>query len=310
MRGMSGCLALALLLGLVGAAAADPADELARQKYRRVEEKAESIEPQLRSLPASRRERLFTRTATHPVSRLDRLPAYDPDGLIGFCFGRAMTAHLVARRMGLHPDALRKLFIVGDLRQRGAAATEWRFHVTTLVQGSDSLWYAVDPILGRVHTMEQWIDTVQATWDIGHRAYLYLTPPSIVLPDVSRVPDSDQETGEALIELSFDPAGKEGFTHRPQVDARAYELSEEASRRYLVDVEESSDAFDFARATINGQDFPYNDYFVDLLTDLAGRPDDWFVGAQGGSPSREAALSTRARRLASPDFGRLLDRGP
>ena len=101
-------------------------------------------------LDASERQQLFTLSARDKVASIASLDHYDQQN-IGFCFGRAMAAHLIARGMGLGSDSIRKLFIIGDLRS--GADPEWRFHVTTLVRGSeDGGWYAVDPALEYLDT--------------------------------------------------------------------------------------------------------------------------------------------------------------
>src|SRR5438128_1426530 len=64
-------------------------------------------------LTAMDRKALFTQAVNNPVANVEMLFKYDPKGIVGFCFGRAMTVHLIARRMGLKDSSLRKLFIIG-----------------------------------------------------------------------------------------------------------------------------------------------------------------------------------------------------
>jgi hypothetical protein len=314
--------AFALLVLVPTARAAARADDV-RRLYEAVERLASAIHPQVRGLDAKRRELLYRLTSQHPVARLSALSRYDPEGTIGFCFGRAMTAHLAARRLGVATASSSRRFIVGDLRQAGAATTEWRFHVTTLVRGdaSDRGWHAIDPILGGPMPVHAWIERVQRTWDAGRKARFYLTPPPAVLPDVSTVPAPGQETGERLIELSFDPAGRDGFVARPEFApaARAHEVDRAATERYFADGEEAQPPFDFTGISINGRRFEYNGYFADLLKDLASRPDDDFTldraprirvalssSAYIGAASPTPAPGASSNALGSPRLDRLI----
>jgi hypothetical protein len=197
-----------------------------------------------------------------------KLAKYDPQGFIGFCFGRAMAVHLLARQSGLAEDSVRKLFVIGDLRE--GADPEWRFHVTAVVKGEDGLWYAIDPIMDGPLTMAAWMAEVRGIWDKGRKARFYMTPASTVLPDVTTVPDPGQETGKGVIELSFDPAGKEGFSPMAGLGDEVSAVSPEAAAKYFKAVDAPADAFDFEGITINGARVSYNGYFVDLLRDLAG----------------------------------------
>ena len=64
----------------------------------------------LKSLTAFQRQQLWTAAFRHPVAGLDdekKLAKYYPQGFIGFCFGRAMAAHLLARQLGLAEDSVR-----------------------------------------------------------------------------------------------------------------------------------------------------------------------------------------------------------
>jgi hypothetical protein len=231
------------------------------------------------ALTAAEIAELYQTTVAHPVAKLSKVSFYDPAGRVGFCFGRSTTAHLVARKMALNPDSIKKLFIVGDLRAPGGA-TEWRFHVTTLVKRDDGVWIAVDPIMNKTMTANQWIKRVRYYWDRWYiddpnydkpQAKIYLAPFDAVLPDIRTF--SANETGELLIDISFDPEGREGFTRRPDlqkpgVDELAYELSKEAAHKYFLSFNEDpeSDSFDFVGLNVVDTIYiSYESYFVDLL---------------------------------------------
>lgn len=225
-------------------------------------------------LPQQRAD-LFRRTRNHPVAALEVVWKYDPSEEIGFCFGRAMTAHLLARKLGLDAGAIKKLFIVGDLRQ--GPEPEWRFHVTTLVRGEDQEWYAIDPIMepplavGGPILVEQWMEIVQKTWDKENAAQFYLVDPQTILPDLRDVPSPAEELGTHLIEIKFKPASKTGFTKKRFGSFPIWDVSEEAQRQFFATVNsETENRFRFLGLTVNDQYYDYRHYFEDLLKNLAG----------------------------------------
>jgi hypothetical protein len=252
-------------------------------------------------LDYAQREALFDRVLRHPVAALAAIQKYDPQGFIGFCFGRAMAVHLAARDMGVHTEAIRKVFIVGALRENGAIV--WRFHVTTVVRGDDHQWYAIDPIVGAPYTLQQWIHLMRRTYDKQSEAFFYMTPATAVLPDLRLVPAIDAETGAHLIELSFNPAGRTGFVPRPQLDSRLYELTTTAAGRFFTGTATPPpEGFSFADITINGATIGYNGYFHDLVasfgrpaaTLISARPDRATIpGTESGSHRAPHVLSTR-----------------
>ncbi|MCX5795605.1 MAG: hypothetical protein NTY77_08945 [Elusimicrobia bacterium] len=224
----------------------------------------------LQGITAPQRRQLWDATYRHPVAGIDdekKLAKYDPQGFIGFCFGRAMAVHLLARQMGLAEDGVRKLFVIGDLRE--GADPEWRFHVTALVRGEDGAWYAIDPIMDDPMSAAAWMAEVRKTWDKGRKARFYMTPASTVLPDVTVVPEPGHETGTRVIELSFDPAGKAGFSPVAGLGDEVSAVSAEAAPKYFKAAGAAAGSFDFEGIPINGERVSYNGYFVDLLRDIA-----------------------------------------
>ena len=248
---------------------------------------------------------LFYYAANHPVARLDRLSQYDPSGHIGFCFGRAMTVHLIARRMGLSNDSIRKLFIIGylDTREDPQGDPEWRFHVTTLVKGEKGAWYAVDPIMQGVMSIKEWVKYVRATWDKKNQALLYMTSPSTIIPDLRVVPEIADEKGENVLELSFDPREFEGFTPKAipgNSDDLFFEVGDEATATFFTHVyeEDVDDSFKFLGISVNDKTYFYNNYFVDLLIDLT-EADERSFGLEGVG-DRDEDAEERGERAFSP----------
>ncbi|GEM_PF-3520457 len=255
----------------------------------------------LQGLAAAQRQQLWEAVFRHPVAGLDdgkKLKKYDPQGFIGFCFGRSMAAHLLARQRGLADDSVRQLFVIGDLRE--GADPHWRFHVTALVKGEDGAWYAIDPIMEGPMTVTAWMAAVRKTWDRNRKARLYMTPASTVLPDVTVVPEPGHETGARVIELSFDPAGKAGFSPLAGLGDEVFVVSAEATPKYFKTTDAKAGAFDFESIPVNDMRVSYNGYFVDLLRDIAS-------GVQSLMLSEVVPDGPKARPLGL-DLGRLQSR--
>lgn len=79
-----------------------------------------------------------------------------PGTEIGFCFGRATYAHLMAQKLGVHQDAIIKVWAVGPME---AGSITWQFHVATLVKAKEPKigWWAVDSFTPSVLSIDQWI---------------------------------------------------------------------------------------------------------------------------------------------------------
>lgn len=74
---------------------------------------------------------------------------YDPQGTVGFCFGRATIAHMEALIRGMNPDSVRKIWIAGDMKQ-------WGHHVATMVKGEKG-WYVIDTNNGKPILAKDWL---------------------------------------------------------------------------------------------------------------------------------------------------------
>ncbi len=111
----------------------------------------------------SQAEILYKAVANHPVASLRNYSKYDPrnEG-IGYCFGRAMTAHLEALwnpQLKVNNKAIRKLFALGKLQ---TGTDSWRYHVTTIVKASDNGWWAIDPIMGKPIKADDWYSRMRS----------------------------------------------------------------------------------------------------------------------------------------------------
>ncbi len=205
----------------------------------------------------------------HPVAGLANVGKYDPSGVMGFCFGRAMAVELSSYRLGFAPGDVKKLFVIGDLRS--GSAPEWRFHVTTVARTSDGKWWAIDPILSGPMPMERWIASIRGVWDKQAKANYYLTPPSGILPNLRTFRKPENEKGDQIIELSFNPLGKPGITPMPQIDNRLYAVDEKRTQQYFSATSTSARAqeFLFDKIQINNDEISFNNYFLDLTQSIA-----------------------------------------
>jgi len=85
--------------------------------------------------------------------------SYDPQGNIGFCFGRAMYLHLQLLRHGVAKDSIKKIFAIGPMR---TGEINWQFHVATMVKDKNSNdWWVLDSNLPRPLSIEKWIEYYQ-----------------------------------------------------------------------------------------------------------------------------------------------------
>ncbi|HTL12532.1 MAG TPA: hypothetical protein VL588_08605 [Bdellovibrionota bacterium] len=290
----------ALILGISGARAAQPssfplpgsiADDNARlhQAYGDLEAHMPGMRSSLTPAEAGR---LYSLMRNHPVAALtdENVGKYDPTGEIGYCFGRAMAVQLMARRMGLSENFIRKLFLIGDLRE--GTDPEWRFHVTTLIRvhraGDNYEWVAVDPLLQGPMIAPAWLKKARSIWDKKNKAYAYVADADAVLPDVRHFPEVAAETSAGIIELSFRPEHKTGFTKAgPLFDARTYNVGPVTQDLQFLDMSTlpEPEAFDLARMEIDGVVYDYHGYFRDLLQDIRTRPDAAFqVTDHGETP--------------------------
>jgi hypothetical protein len=106
---------------------------------------------------------------------------YDPKNEgIGFCFGRAMFIHLELAQFRFDRDSVKKAFVVGPMSTGDGGS--WGWHVTTIVKSWDArskkqIWYALDPVVGRRVTLEQWYNTMRSDFSTDKRLKIYITDP-------------------------------------------------------------------------------------------------------------------------------------
>ncbi|MBF0543948.1 MAG: hypothetical protein HQM08_05935 [Candidatus Riflebacteria bacterium] len=216
----------------------------------------------------SQLETLYENVYNHPIACFDALQKYDPQGNIGFCFGRAMAVQLLARKMGLKKECQARVFAIGALGQ-DPKNPDWRFHTSAMVKDEKGEWYTIDPVMGCPMTLKQWIEKEQGEDDPERKAKFYITTADCVIPDIRIFPAVSKETGEGIIEISFNPKDHEGFTLRPELNPAAYELSAAACEKYFLTATEApAERFDFLKLVCNDIEVSYNGYFVDLVKSI------------------------------------------
>lgn len=292
-----------VVLPLLASAAAPPTEDEIFARYAEIETRSSQYKG---TFGEAERKRLFDRVANDPVASLDAVDKYDPQGIVGFCFGRAMAAHLYARRAGLNYGSVAKLFIVGDLRS--GKDPEWRFHVTTIVKGHEGKWYAIDPIMtppmapGGPLPVEEWIRIVKGVWDKDDKANLYVTEAGIVFPDITA--DADGKSGDKIIELGFEPSKRAGFQSVKLGKYNAYTVTRDAAVEYFIgnSIIDPEGRFKFLGIQIPSlvklglpPDVDYHGYFVDSIDEVYQTP-----VAQALSMQRTRSCPTGIGELAAP----------
>jgi len=107
-----------------------------------------------------------------------------PGQEIGYCFGRATYLHLTALKMGLHKDAIRKLWSVGPMKTPDDKII-WQFHVATAVFTSDRGWTVVDTDFAFPVSLDLWRKS-QEEMSVDKKLRTFITDPSKMSVDLDR----------------------------------------------------------------------------------------------------------------------------
>jgi len=125
-------------------------------------------------------QQLFREVYDHPVASLTKVSQYEKyQAGIGYCFGRATTAHIKALQDGVDKSSIRKVWALGSLK---TGSNNWRYHVTTIVRNSKGEWIAIDPIFGRTMPVEEWYKSMKK-FDASGDMRLFETEPKRFGPD-------------------------------------------------------------------------------------------------------------------------------
>lgn len=94
-------------------------------------------------------------------------PYQRADVRVGFCFGRAIIAHMFAILRGFDPRSMKKIWVVGPMGV-------WGHHVAFMVRGKDGTWWVIDNVTGLV-THEQWMDRMVSNYKVTDRELMFFT---------------------------------------------------------------------------------------------------------------------------------------
>lgn len=123
--------------------------------------------PNTRILSRGQARRVFRATERERVVRNQH--RYDPDEVLGLCFGRAIIAHIHALVRGVDETAIKKIWVLGDMK-------EWQFHVATILK-TDRGWYAIDTYTGFM-TLERWMSRMERDKKRDARPLMYFVSDS------------------------------------------------------------------------------------------------------------------------------------
>lgn len=134
-------------------------DSLSEAQIKRHNEKLLELLPEtwiipegakLTGLSLSQAKQLYDRMMKNPIRRNES--KYDrAECTVGFCFGRATIAHMEALLGKVHPAAIKKVWVVGDMGF-------WGHHVATIVRAKNGRdWYVIDNYTG-FKTLKEWMN--------------------------------------------------------------------------------------------------------------------------------------------------------
>jgi hypothetical protein len=125
-------------------------------------EYAESLEVPGAAMDRAAVGSLYNEFAQHPTAAYSLRKKYDPEGRIGFCFGRALAIHLELLRAGIQKESIRKIWVVGELK---LGSLQWHHHVATMVRAQDGGWWVIDPMYEAPIKATHWMTRMR--WIFG-----------------------------------------------------------------------------------------------------------------------------------------------
>lgn len=127
---------------------------------------------------------LFRAVKRDPVASFAMNRHYDPRGNVGFCFGRALIAQLLARQMGVHFMDIKKISVIGRLTATlDGRSKNWRYHIATSVRDQQGEWWIIDPIFNRPLRVPEWVNSTKTAWDRSGISHYYGLPSEILAPN-------------------------------------------------------------------------------------------------------------------------------
>lgn len=124
----------------------------------------------------------------NPAVGWSKHSSYDPEGCIGFCFGRSFITHTEALRRQVYPESIRKIWAVGPQNANDA------FHVTTIIRATDlgkNGWYALDPNDRIATPLTDWMARLKQTSSDGQMAFFVTNAFRFSVESSARYKESD-----------------------------------------------------------------------------------------------------------------------
>lgn len=127
------------------------------------------------AIDTARAQRMLDIVLDHPTIGLRNDDVYmRPNEEMGFCFGRAMYLHLLALKLGVQKESIKKIWAVGPM-ESDSPGISWGYHVGLLIFSKEG-WIVLDPNMGRWYRIHEWIDTFSKKSQDG-RIRFYATEP-------------------------------------------------------------------------------------------------------------------------------------
>lgn len=95
-----------------------------------------------------------------------------PGEQMGYCFGRAMYLHLLALKLGVQKDSIKKIWAVGPMSS-GVNGVLWGYHVGLLVYSHEG-WLVLDANQLQVVKIENWVQKFSEL-SVDQRIRFYVT---------------------------------------------------------------------------------------------------------------------------------------
>lgn len=108
------------------------------------------------TLDWARAQKILDLVFNHPTIGFKADDVYSQPGEeMGFCFGRTMYMHLLALKLGVQKESIKKIWAVGPM-QSDKPGVAWGYHVALMVFSKDG-WIVLDPNLRKVYLVKDWV---------------------------------------------------------------------------------------------------------------------------------------------------------
>jgi len=139
----------------------------------------DSIEDKVNTVTRTQAQNLYDDMTSTPCVRNDG-PYQRPGVSLGYCFGRAIISHFHALRRGVHPESMKKIWVVGPMRGN------WGHHVAYMVRGEYGKWFVIDNVTGLV-PHDEWIESLKTFKNTSSELMFFVTEANRFGPESSKV---------------------------------------------------------------------------------------------------------------------------